>query len=89
MDFLQGAVVPPLIEVAPDGTLGREVLGEVPPLTAGPQDVENGIRDVAHRGFAGTASRVHGDGRLDERPLRVGQVAGVLLGSHTLFYAAV
>ncbi len=53
-----------------------------------PQQVENGIRDVAHVGLTRTASGIHGDGGLDERPLRVGQVARVLLSSHTLFYAA-
>ena len=89
MEFLEGAVVPPLIEVAPDGALGRKILGEEAPLATRAQDVENGIHNVTHRGFARTAARVHGDEWLNERPLRVGQVARVMLDLHTLLYAAV
>src|SRR5262249_57633624 len=83
---MQGAVVSPLSDVAPDGTPGREVVGEVAPLAAGPQEVEDGVEDIAHRGLAGPATGVHGDKGLDEGPLLVGQVAGVSLGSHTPFY---
>ena len=88
MDGVEGAVVPPLVEVAPDGALGREVLGQVAPLAAGAQDVEDGIDDVAQVGLAGPPAGVDGDVRLDQGPLRVGDVAGVGLGSHTPFYAA-
>src|SRR5262249_12379880 len=86
VDGLQGAVVPPLIEVAPDGAPGREVLGQVAPLAAGPQDVEGGVEDVAHRRLARPAAGVYGDQALDQAPLLIGQVAGVSLGSHTPFY---
>src|ERR1700722_5748525 len=57
VDLLQGAVVPPLVEVTPDGTLGREILGQVAPLAAGAQDVEDGIDDVAQVGLAGPPTR--------------------------------
>src|SRR5262249_60008114 len=57
VDGLQGAVVPPLVEVAPNGTLGREVLGQVAPLAAGAHDGEEGGHDVAHRGRSGPPPR--------------------------------
>src|SRR5262249_1166975 len=82
VDLLQGAVVPPLVEVAPDGALGREVLGQVAPLAAGPHDVEDGVEHVAHRGRAGPAAGVHRDQGLDQGPLLIGQVAGVSLCPH-------
>ena len=87
VDGVEGAVVPPLVEVAPDGALGREVLGEVAPLAAGPQDVEDGIDDVAQVGLAGPPAGVDGDVRLDQGPLRVGDVAGVGLCSHDIILA--
>src|SRR2546423_894123 len=46
VDALQGAVGAPLVEVAPGGAPGGEVLGEEPPLAAGPQDVEDGVDDI-------------------------------------------
>src|SRR5262249_52781494 len=82
VDGLQGAVVAPLVEVAPHRGLGREVLGQVAPLAAGPHEVEDGVEDVAHRRLAGPAPGVDRDQFLDERPLLVRQVAGVLNSSH-------
>src|SRR5262249_17385732 len=82
VNLLQGAVVPPLVEVAPDGALGREVLGQVAPLAAGPHDVEDGVEHVAHRGRAGPAAGVHKDQGLGQGPLLVGQVARVSLCPH-------
>src|SRR5206468_4332739 len=46
VDEVQGAVVPPLVVVPPDGALGREVLGRVPPLAPGPEQVQDGVHDV-------------------------------------------
>src|SRR5512135_2595569 len=86
MDCVQGAVVPPLVEVPPHGALGREVLGEVAPLAAGAEDVEDGVDDVPHVGLAGPSAGVDGDVRLDQGPLRVRDVAGVVVRSHTPFY---
>src|SRR6266852_2758079 len=87
VDGVQGAVVPPLVEVPPHGGLGREVLGEVAPLAAGTQEVEDGIDDVAQVGRARSPARVDGQVRLDQSPLRVADVAGVGLGSHDALYA--
>src|SRR5205823_6615501 len=80
--------VPPLVEVAPDGGLGREVLGQVAPLAAGSQQVEDGIDDVPQVGLARPPAGVDGDARLDQGPLFVGDVAGVGLASHVAFYAS-
>jgi hypothetical protein len=88
VDHVQGAVVPPLVEVPPDGALGREVLGEVTPLAAGAEDVEDGIDDVPEVGLAGSPAGVDGDVWLDQGQLRVSDVAGVSLSSHTSFYEA-
>jgi hypothetical protein len=60
VDGVQGAVVPPLVEVPPHGGLGREVLGEVTPLAAGTQDVEDGIDDIAQVGLARSPAGVDG-----------------------------
>ena len=87
VDGVQGAVVPPLVEVPPDGALGRKVLGKVTPLAAGAEDVEDGVEDVAGVGLAGTATGVDRDVGLDQGPLLVGDVAGVLVRSHAPFYA--
>ena len=87
VDGVEGAVVPPLVEVPPDGALGREVLGQVAPLAAGAQDVEDGIDDVPQVGLAGPPAGVDGDVRLDQRPLLVGHVAGVGLRSHPILRA--
>ena len=66
MDLVEGAVVTPLVEVAPDGALGREVDGQVSPLAAGAEDVEDGVEDVPHVGLAGppAAGRRGGGGSI-------------------------
>src|SRR5438093_1174477 len=87
VDGVEGAVVAPLVEVAPHGRFGGEVLGQVAPLAAGPQDVEDGIDDVAQVGLARPSARVDGDEGLDQGPLRVGDVARVGLRSHGALYA--
>src|SRR6185503_7611176 len=76
--------VSPVVEVAPDGALGREVPGEVAPLAAAAEDVEDGIDDVAHVGDSGPPSGWSGrEMRPDQGPLCVGEVAGVVVCSHT------
>src|SRR5262249_46782987 len=79
VDQLQGAVVPPLVEVPPDGGLGREVLGQESPLAAGPQHVEDGGHDIPQVRRPRAAARVDRDQPGDQPPLRVGHVAGYLL----------
>src|SRR5208337_2760429 len=58
VDGFEGAVVSPLVEVPPDGALGRKILGEVTPLAAGAEDVEDGIDDVAQIGLARPSARI-------------------------------
>src|SRR5262249_49966201 len=60
VDLVEGAVVPPLVEVTPDGALGREVPGKEAPLAAGAQDVEDGIDHVPQVGLARPAAWVDG-----------------------------
>ena len=52
------------------------------PLAARAVDEEDGVQHVAHRRLVRAAAGGPGDQRFDERPLLVGQVAGVSLGSH-------
>ncbi len=84
MDRVEGAVGPPLVVIAPDGALGGQVAGEVPPLASGPEDIEDGVEDVAHVGLAGPPAAWLGrEVRLDQGPLGIGDVAGVVVRSHT------
>src|SRR5262249_16907221 len=83
VDGVQGAVVPPLIEIPPHGALGRQVLGEIPPGAAGAEEVEDGIDDIPQVGLAGSSAGGAGEVRLDPGPLLVGDVAGVAVCSHT------
>ncbi len=68
VDQVQGAIVPPPVEVPPDGALGREVDREAAPLAAGAEDVQDGVDDVPHVGFAGSSAGGGGDVGLDSRP---------------------
>jgi hypothetical protein len=113
VDLVQGAIMPPLVEIPPHGALVREVLGDIAPLNssppgglwasrgrlahtfpqarfylaAGAEDVGDGGDDVPQVGLARMSAGADGEVRLDQRPLRVGDVAaGVRSGSHTLFY---
>src|SRR5262249_27223211 len=88
VDDVEGAVVAPVVEVTPDGAFGRQVLGQVTPLAACAQDVEDGIDYVAQVGLARVTVRVDRQVRFDQGPLGVGYVAGVRLCSHTSFYAS-
>ena len=85
VDGVQGAIVPPPVEVPPDGALGWEVAGQIAPLAAGAEDIQDGVDDVPHVGLAGSSAGGGGDVGLDQDPLRVGDVAGVMVRSHTPF----
>jgi hypothetical protein len=80
--------VPPRVEIAPDRTLGREVLGQETLLTARPQEVEGGIDNSARVGLARPTAGVTRQVRLDQCPLLIGDVTGVRLCSHTSFDAS-
>src|SRR5260370_41638221 len=77
VNLFQRAIVSPLVEVAPDGTFGRQVLGQEPPLAARPQDIKDRVENLSHRGLAGPATRIHRDQGLDQGPLLIREVAGI------------
>src|SRR5271166_1225475 len=77
---IQGAVAPPLVEVPPDGALGREVLGEIAPLAAGAGDVEDGVDDLPQVGLAGPAAAgFRWQMGFEEGPLVIGEVTRVMV----------
>src|SRR5512135_3504375 len=83
VDPVEGPVVPPLVEIAPDGALGGQVAGQVAPLAAGAEDVEDGVEDVPHPGLARPpAAGLGREVRLDQVPLGIGDVAGIVMRSH-------
>ena len=63
--------------------LGGKSTGRYAPLAAGAEDVEDGVDDVPHVGLAGPPAGSDGrEVRLDQGPLLVGDVAGVVVRSH-------
>ena len=84
VDPVQGPIPPPLVEVAPDGALGREVDGQVAPLAAGANEIEDGIQDIPQVGLAGPPTAGLGrDVWLDQGPVGISEVTGVRVRSHT------
>src|SRR5262249_40716757 len=70
----------PPVETAPDGAPGRQFAGQIPPLTAGAQHVEDGAEDVSHFGLAGPPAAGFGrEVRVDQPPPGIGDVAGVVV----------
>ena len=68
--------------------LGGKSTGQVAPLASGAEDVEDGVEDVPHVGLAGPPAA--GFGRevgLDQGPLGVGEVAGVMVRFSYHYYA--
>jgi len=80
IDGLKQAVVAPVVEIALHSGKRRKVLGQHPPLTAGPRDIQCRVQYGAQLGRARpaqTLGRRHV--RLDQRPFAVGQIACVAL----------
>ena len=78
--MVEDAVGFPVGEVAVDGLVGREVVGQVAPGDAGAVDVEDGV-DQGAQVVGGFADAVAGlasgfESGADEFPAGVGQVAG-------------
>ena len=88
VDLLPSPVQAPSAVVVVDAVMVREVFGQVSPLTAGPNHVENGIEHLAHVQFYGAASPFSfwNKQRSDDLPLLIGQVTGItsLLVIHCL-----
>src|SRR5438105_986920 len=80
MDALQGAVPVPQHEVMVCRALGRQVLRQRLPLTAGGQHVQNRVQDLTDIHIAGSSTapgrRYH---RRDQGPLSIRQIARVTL----------
>ena len=77
MNVFQGAVVTPLIEVAPYRTLGWEVLRQIAPLTSRLEKVEDRVQHVTHGSRARSATGKDRDKGLDQGPLFVREVGGI------------
>lgn len=74
----QGAIVLPAHEVSVDRAAGRQVFWQGRPLAAGAQDIHQRVDDLAHVDCALVATSLgRRDQGLDQRPLRVRQVARV------------
>ena len=86
VNHVQGSIMTPLVEVTPDRALGREVDREIPPLAAGAKDVEHRVDDIPHIGFSGSPAGGDGNVWLDQSPLRISDVAGIVVYSHAPFY---
>src|SRR5580693_580080 len=80
IDLLKQAVVSPIVEIALHRGERGKVLGQHPPLTAGPRDVQDRVQHGSQLGVARPAQRL---GRrhmgLDQRPFRIRDIACVAL----------
>jgi hypothetical protein len=67
----------PLLQTAMAGLVGRVLPGQRLPRSAGPQDPKHAIQDTARRNartpLAVMSTLDHGDQRLDDSPLLVGE----------------
>jgi hypothetical protein len=48
MNLLPGSIESPTAVVIVNRAPGRELVGDVPPLAAGPDEVEDGVDDIAN-----------------------------------------
>ena len=90
IDPVKDAVIDPFGKVPRDRVVVWEVRGQIAPRAAGTQDLADRVHQRAQVHFrraAAVTARRHQ--RRQERPLRVGQVAGVRsLGAHPSMLAA-
>lgn len=81
VQVLPGAILGPLVEVVADGPPIRELLGQQPPLAAGPFQVQQPVEHLAQANRAGPAGSLGSlrrrQQRLQQRPLGIGQVGRV------------
>lgn len=81
VELFPQAAFAPGAEVLEDGGLGRKVLGQHAPLTAGAVEIEDGVEDVSawvlNRSPGGFGP---GKERLKKLPFKIGEVAGIGLG---------
>src|SRR6516225_11062450 len=74
------AIVPPAVELRRDGAPGGEVVGQLSPLAAGPEDVEDGVEEVppVHGGRADTGHCSGSGGTAKRRCPRGGRRGAVV-----------
>jgi len=87
MHGLDHAAVAPAAEVVPDVAVGREVMGEESPGTAGAGLVEDGVLDLTQGILArapGPPASGFGPGFLDLLPLGVGQISRIRQAFHKM-----
>ena len=88
VDLMPDAGLAPAVILGGDRAPGREVVGQLAPLAAGPQDVQDRVQHVPHPRRAGPpAARGFRQPRPDQPPLLVAHVARITLGPHLPFYA--
>jgi hypothetical protein len=83
MNLLPGSIEPPTAVVIVDRAPGRELVGDVPPLAAGPDEVEYGVDNIAnvHR-TSSSAGHGRRDQGSDASPLDIGEVGGIRFPIH-------
>ena len=85
VDTFPGPIAPPLPKVVVDDTPGRQIVGDKPPRTARPQDIENRINDFSFGVFLRSAASFGGRNEWFENlPFGIIEVGGIeLSGFHT------
>jgi len=78
MNVTERAIPIPKIEIAEQGALRRQVLRHRPPLAARAEDIEQTVENLADIDLTpATAALGRRDQRLDQRPFRIRQIAGI------------
>ena len=76
VNLLPGPIEAPTTIVIVDRAPGREVVGEVPPLAAGPHKVEYSVDDLTDvHATSATAGHGRRDQRSDARPLGICEIS--------------
>ena len=79
MDPIERAVPTPQIKIIVQRRAWRQVFRDRPPLATGAQDVHQAVDDLAQLDRSLVAAALGGwNMRLDQRPLLVGQVRGIV-----------
>ena len=88
MYSIEHTVACPLPEIAVDGRVRREILGQQPPLTARATDIANGVENLAYVGLALASTRARQrDHGLDDGPLGVAAVTRIPVATRLMHLA--
>ena len=78
VDAVERAVPVPQVEILPNRAAGRQVLRQRLPLAPRPEHVKDGVQDLSDvHGPRPPAAFGRADERRDQRPFRIGHVAGI------------